>query len=145
LNIRPVENRDVDAILAIQSACPDIAQWTASDYGRAAGREMAGWVAAEGGEISGFLVARRLVDDIEILNFAVRSEARRRGVGGRLLREALAWGGEVGARQAHLEVRASNVAALLFYEHHRFVVTGRRPRYYSRPIEDALLLSAPVS
>jgi ribosomal-protein-alanine N-acetyltransferase len=145
LNIRPVETRDIDTILAIQSACPDIAQWTAGDYARVAGGHMAGWVAEEESEVTGFLVARRVVGDIEILNFAVRPEARRRGIGASLLREALAWGGSFRARQAHLEVRASNVAALHFYERHGFVVTGRRPRYYSVPTEDALLLSAPIS
>ena len=141
MNGRPVENRDVGAILAIQSACPGIAQWTAGDYARVAGGEMAGWVAEREGEVTGFLVARRLADDIEILNFAVRPETRRKGIGASLLREALAWGTSFRARQAHLEVRASNTAALRFYERHGFAVTGHRPRYYSAPIEDALLLS----
>lgn len=142
MNIRAVENRDIDAILAIQSACPDIAQWTPGDYSRVARREMAGWVAEEERGVIGFLVARRVGGDIEILNLAVRPEARRKGAGASLLREALAWGGTFHARLAHLEVRVSNVAALRFYECHGFVVTGRRPRYYSAPIEDALLLTA---
>jgi ribosomal-protein-alanine N-acetyltransferase len=141
LNIRPVEDRDVNAILAIQSACPDIAQWVAGDYAHAIAGEMAGWVAEEGSVVTGFLVARRLVGNIEILNFAVRLEARRRGVGASLLREALGWGGSFQARRAHLEVRASNLPALRFYERHGFVVAGRRPRYYSAPVEDALLLT----
>ncbi|HXJ16970.1 MAG TPA: GNAT family N-acetyltransferase [Candidatus Polarisedimenticolia bacterium] len=141
MNIRPVEDRDVNVILAIQSACPDIAQWVAGDYARAIAGEMAGWVAEEGSEVTGFLVARRLVGDIEILNFAVRPVARRRGVGASLLREALGWGGSFQARRAHLEVRASNLPALRFYERHGFVVAGRRPRYYSAPVEDALLLT----
>jgi ribosomal-protein-alanine N-acetyltransferase len=142
LNIRPVETRDVDAILAIQSACPGIAQWTPRDYTRVAGGEMAGWVAEEAGSVTGFLVARLVEDDLEILNFAVSADARRRGIGTSLLRAALAWGNSLGARQAHLEVRASNEAALCFYEGHGFAVTGRRPRYYSAPVEDALLLAA---
>ena len=41
-----------------------------------------------------------------------------------------------------LEVRASNIAALRFYEHHSFEIAGRRPRYYTAPVEDALLLTA---
>jgi [ribosomal protein S18]-alanine N-acetyltransferase len=142
LSVRPVENRDIDAILAIQSACPDIAQWTPGDYAGVARGQMAGWVAEEGSEVIAFLVARRLASDIEILNFAVRPDARRKGVGASLLRHALAWAGSFHARQAHLEVRASNAAALRFYESHGFAVTGRRPRYYSAPTEDALLLTA---
>lgn len=142
MNTRPVEARDIDAILAIQSACPDIAQWGLGDYARVVRGEMAGWVAEEEREVAGFLVARRVADDIEILNLAVRPETRRRGFGASLLRAALAWGGSFRARQAHLEVRASNLAALRFYEQHGFVIAGRRPRYYSAPVEDALLLTA---
>jgi [ribosomal protein S18]-alanine N-acetyltransferase len=139
--IREMESRDVEAVLAIQSACPEIAQWTVWDYHRVARREMAGWVATEDGEVAGFLVARRVVSDLEILNFAVGEEHRRRGVGEDLLRAALAWAQSFQATQAILEVRASNLAALRFYERYRFEVVGRRPRYYSAPIEDALLLT----
>jgi [ribosomal protein S18]-alanine N-acetyltransferase len=85
-----------------------------------------------------------VVNEIEILNFAVSPEVRRRGMGAMLLKEALRWGTEFGAVQAILEVRASNSAALHFYERHNFQVVGRRARYYNEPTEDALLLTAKV-
>jgi ribosomal-protein-alanine N-acetyltransferase len=144
LTIRLSEPRDIDAILAIQSACPEISQWTSWDYERVVRGEMAGWVADEGAEVVGFLVARRVASDIEILNFAVDAGARHRGVGSRLFREALEWGRMFEAETAVLEVRASNLAALHFYERHNFQVRHRRPHYYTAPIEDALLLIAPL-
>ncbi|MGH9740135.1 MAG: ribosomal protein S18-alanine N-acetyltransferase [Candidatus Acidiferrales bacterium] len=144
MNARPIESRDVEAILEIQTASPEVAQWTMWDYNRVARGEMAGWVAVEENEILGFLVARRVGGDIEILNFAVQPEARRCGVGGMLLAAAMQWGGTVKAETVMLEVRASNFAALQFYERRGFSVAGRRPRYYMSPIEDALLLSATV-
>jgi ribosomal-protein-alanine acetyltransferase len=154
----------VEAILAIQAACPEIAQWTAWDYDRVARGEMAGWVATQdsnvGAEIAGedaaeligkgdvdvagFLVARRLSTELEILNFAVESDWRRCGIGAELLTAALQWAQTFQATQAILEVRASNLAALRFYERHKFEVVGRRPRYYTAPVEDALLLTAPL-
>jgi ribosomal-protein-alanine N-acetyltransferase len=140
--IRPTEDRDVNAILAIQSVCPEIAQWTAWDYARVARGEMAGWVAEENEAVVGFLVARRILSDIEILNFAVRPDARKRGTGTALLREAFAWGKTFAAEKALLEVRASNLTALHFYERHGFEVTARRKNYYAAPIEDALVLAA---
>jgi len=140
--IRQTEARDVESILAVQSSSPEIAQWIALDYARVARGEMAGWVAEENEAVAGFLVARRIVSDLEILNFAVRPEARRRGVGTALLREAFAWGATFSAEKALLEVRASNLAALHFYDRHGFEVTGRRRRYYTAPIEDALVLTA---
>jgi ribosomal-protein-alanine acetyltransferase len=165
LTIRPLESRDVEAILEIQAACPEIAQWTAWDYDRVARGEMAGWVATKNsnhdtevaavvardvraevaGEVAGFLVARRLSSELEILNFAVESDWRRRGIGAKLLGAALEWAQTFQATQAILEVRASNVAALRFYERHKFEVVGRRPRYYTAPVEDALLLTATLS
>jgi [ribosomal protein S18]-alanine N-acetyltransferase len=144
LKTRLVENRDIDGILAIQTGCPEIAQWTERDYERVARGEMAGWVGEEESSVLGFLVARRVVDEIEILNFAVSPEVRRRGMGAMLLREAVRWGTEFGAVQAILEVRASNSAALSFSERHNFRVVGRRARYYNEPVEDALLLTAKV-
>ena len=152
--IRPLESRDVEAILAIQTACPEIAQWTAWDYDRVARGEMAGWIAEEAANadaqtsdgasaaLAGFLVARRVSDELEILNFAVESDSRRCGIGAALLRAALNWAQTFQAAQAILEVRASNAAALRFYTRHKFEVVGRRPRYYTAPVEDALLLTA---
>lgn len=142
---RRIEERDAEAILAIQEACPEIAQWAAADYDRVARGEMAGWVSEENSAVFGFLVARRIVSEIEILNFAVSPDARGRGIGATLLREALTWGKEFGAVEAILEVRASNGAALRFYARHNFKVVGRRARYYNEPTEDALLLTAKLA
>lgn len=140
--VRALAPADVEAILTIQSACPEIAQWTMWDYDRVARGEMAGWIAEQGSGVSGFLVARRVATDLEILNFAVRPDDRRRGVGAALLRAALEWGKSFNAEKAMLEVRVSNLAALRFYERFNFQVAGRRPRYYAAPAEDALLLTA---
>jgi [ribosomal protein S18]-alanine N-acetyltransferase len=139
-----MESRDVESILEIQSASPEVAQWTAWDYNRVARGEMAGWIAEDNTELLGFLAARRVGSDIEILNFGVRPEARRCGIGGMLLRMALEWGADLHAEKALLEVRASNFAALQFYERRGFQIVGRRPRYYVSPVEDALLLSADI-
>ncbi len=128
--------------MTIQSGCPEIAQWTTRDYARVVQGEMTGWVAEEKSEAAGFIVARRVATDLEILNFAVRPDSRSRGIGAALLRQALDWGATFPGEKAFLEVRASNLAALRFYEHNGFEVTGRRPRYYSSPIEDALVLTA---
>jgi [ribosomal protein S18]-alanine N-acetyltransferase len=148
-----MEPRDIESVLVIQRDSPEIAQWSAGDYDRVARGEMAGWVAdvrTDGGTpmpdtIDGFIVARRIGPDMEVLNFAVRSKARRRGIGAALLNEAILWGRSFHAEHAILEVRESNAGALRFYELHSFHVVGRRPRYYTAPVEDALLLSAPLT
>jgi [ribosomal protein S18]-alanine N-acetyltransferase len=145
LTIRPIESRDIDTILTIQQASPEVAQWTARDYARVVEGEMAGWVAEETAAVSGFLTARRVASDLEILNFAVREDVRRRGLGTLLLSEAVVWAASFHAENAFLEVRASNSPALRFYERHGFRLAGRRPRYYAAPVEDALLLTADIA
>jgi [ribosomal protein S18]-alanine N-acetyltransferase len=141
MHVRGIAIHDVEAVLAIQAACPEIAQWSAWDYESVARGEMAGWVAEDERGIAGFLVARRLVGEAEILNFAVRADSRRQGTGTALLQQALVWSKSIGAERVILEVRASNVAAIRFYERHGFVVAGKRVRYYAAPVEDALLLN----
>ena len=141
MNVRPIELRDVEGIQAIQSASPELAQWSAAEYARIAQGEMAGWVAEDEAGVAGFLVARQVATDFEILNFAVRPEVRRHGIGAALLRHSLAWSKTFHAERAFLEVRVSNVTALRFYEHHGFRVTGRRPHYYTAPPEDAFVLT----
>jgi len=141
MRFRQMAPRDVDSVLAIQAACPEIAQWSVWDYESVARGEMAGWVAEDERGIAGFLVARQLVGEAEILNFAVRADSRRQGTGTALLEKALEWSRSFGAERVILEVRASNVAAVRFYERHGFVVAGKRPRYYAAPVEDALLLN----
>jgi [ribosomal protein S18]-alanine N-acetyltransferase len=145
LTIRSIESRDIGTILAIQQASPEVAQWTGRDYARVVEGEMAGWVAEENSGIAGFLTARRAASDLEILNFAVLANARRRGLGKSLLREAVAWSKAFHAENAFLEVRASNSPALRFYERYGFRLAGRRPRYYAAPVEDALLLTADIA
>jgi [ribosomal protein S18]-alanine N-acetyltransferase len=144
VRVRKMVTGDVQAVLALQSACREIAQWGAADYERVALGEMAGWVAGEGDGITGFLAARSLGQETEILNLAVQANARRRGVGKALLEEAVNWSRSLGAKRVMLEVRASNAFALRFYERHGFRMVGRRPRYYANPIEDALLLAMPL-
>jgi ribosomal-protein-alanine acetyltransferase len=144
LRSRSIEEGDVEQVLAIQAACPEIAQWTRWDYDRVAHGEMAGWVAEQQECVVGFIVARKIAKEIEILNFAVSPEMRARGIGAMLLQESLAWAKTFEATHAILEVRASNAAALRFYERHNFQVVGRRSHYYISPPEDALLLTAKI-
>ena len=138
--IRAIEPGDVNAVLAIQEASPEAARWTAHDYQYACEKLFSGIVAEVQGAVAGFLVARAAHDELEILNLAVRPTDRRRGIATLLLSEALSFACSCGARRAFLEVRASNHAAIAFYERLGFAPAGRRPNYYAEPVEDALVL-----
>ena len=92
------------------------------------------------GHVVGFCSFWRVLDELHINNLAVLPELRRAGVGTALLTHALEYGASLGARRATLEVRRSNDAARLLYERFGFTVAGVRPGYYSKPVEDALVL-----
>ncbi len=64
--------------------------------------------------------------------------ARRKGLGKRLLQALLDAARETKS-SVFLEVRESNAAARALYENAGFEQTGRRPSYYTSPLEDAIL------
>lgn len=92
----------------------------------------------------GFILIRVVADEAEILTLAVHPQARGRGQGARLTRQAAAAAAAAGARRLFLEVAEDNTAARALYRRTGFESVGRRPRYYARagaaPV-DALLLS----
>jgi ribosomal-protein-alanine N-acetyltransferase len=103
--------------------------------------EAAIWAARDAGAVCGYLVAHRVMDEVHVLSLAVEPGVRRRGAASALLAAALAAERAGGARIAHLEVRATNAAALAFYARAGFREVGRRRRYYPDG-DDALLLAA---
>jgi ribosomal-protein-alanine N-acetyltransferase len=90
--------------------------------------------------LAGYIVARMGAEELHINNFAVRDEYRRRGIGRELLNRILEAGKRYGAQCAFLELRAGNTAARALYEECGFRLTSRRQRYYSDPVEDALVM-----
>jgi ribosomal-protein-alanine N-acetyltransferase len=95
----------------------------------------------------GFVLARDLGDECEILSLGVVPESRRRGIARALLRAAIDEAGRQGRPSVVLEVAADNAAARALYARAGFVAVGHRPRYYRRAGEavDALILRCPVS
>ena len=90
--------------------------------------------------LAGYIVARMGAAELHINNVAVREPYRRLGIGRALLDRILAEGRRSEVSCAFLELRAGNVAALALYEDCGFRVTARRSKYYSEPVEDALVM-----
>jgi ribosomal-protein-alanine N-acetyltransferase len=72
-------------------------------------------------------------DSAEILTLAVAPEARRRGMGARLVENFMAEASRSGATEAFLEVAEDNPAAIRLYSRLDFAKVGLRPDYYHRP------------
>ena len=89
---------------------------------------------------SGFVLARRIVDLLEIDLVGVAPDARRQGLASRLLTALIEAERCAGLAEVRLELSALNAPAAQLYAGLGFVVVGRRPRYYPDG-SDALLLS----
>jgi ribosomal-protein-alanine N-acetyltransferase len=97
-------------------------------------------VAVEGeSEVAaGFAVASVIAPDGELETISVVAEAQRRGIGRQLLAALVDSLKLEGVDTINLEVRAGNHAALRLYRAAGFAETGRRLRYYTEPVEDAI-------
>jgi ribosomal-protein-alanine N-acetyltransferase len=91
--------------------------------------------------LAGYIVARSGADELHINNVAVRDAYRRKGIGRELLSRILEEGRRGGASVGFLELRAGNAPALALYKKCGFRVTARRQKYYSDPVEDALVMT----
>ena len=90
--------------------------------------------------VAGFCAFWLVFDEIHVNNVAVLPQYRSHGLGTALLHHVLAEGRRLGAQRATLEVRRSNEAARRLYERLGFHVAAVRSNYYSKPVEDALIL-----
>ena len=91
------------------------------------------WVAHEGDEIMGFLVAQKASGEIlHIITIDVKEGWRRRGAGNTLMEAAEAWGRAQRLRFASLETAENNAAAQAFYRRRGYQKLGRVDDYYGR-------------
>jgi [ribosomal protein S18]-alanine N-acetyltransferase len=133
---------DLSEVQAILQASPEAAAWSAAALSDAFERYSNYFlVSRHGQEIAGFISGRRIIDEGEILNLAVKPHLRRHGLGKTLVQALLKAFTQEGAVQVFLEVRVSNAPAISFYQQLGFRQIGERSRYYQNPIEAALVLS----
>lgn len=130
----------VEQIAALEEMCFS-APWSAKSIGSELSNPLSLWVVAvESGAVAGYVGSQSVMEEADMMNLAVSPEYRRQGIGRMLVLELI---NQLKARDVHcltLEVRASNEAAIALYCGIGFVQVGRRPNYYAKPKEDALIL-----
>jgi ribosomal-protein-alanine N-acetyltransferase len=152
LLIRNLAEQDLDAVLVLAAESLDAPHWNRRDYEQILLVKPSdqllrcGLVADSGGKVAGFAVASWLRQEAtaEVEGLFVELNCRRQGVGSALVAACMAWAAKAGASTVRLEVRASNTAAHALYRRYGFSTAGVRRAYYSAPVEDALVLHAPL-
>jgi len=151
--VRHLRPSDAAAIIEIQHASPQMAQWKAADYERLARNphglalvaESSAEASVQSNAVAGFLAALAIGDEAEIQNLAVRADQRRQGIARALIEEAQRRLAARGVRNVFLEVRQSNLAARTLYSSLGYSECGLRRRYYTSDGEDALVLRRQLS
>ena len=140
--LRPAVEADLFDIVRIERSC-FADPWTEESFRRLLGGQPAIFLVAvfpPESAVAGYVIAFSVGEDAELLNVAVDSGFRGRGLAGQMLDAVLIELASRGVRTAFLEVRESNLAARALYGSRGFTEIGRRHRYYRRPIEDALVM-----
>ena len=82
--------------------------------------------------LNGYLLARIIHDEAEILSIGVTPNRQRQGVGKRLLQHFFEHGNSQNMSRVVLEVAEDNVPAVRLYRDFSFVEFGRRKGYYKQ-------------
>lgn len=97
-------------------------------------------VAIVDGEVVGYVGSQTVLNEADMMNLAVQPQHRRQGIAEGLVQKLISALKDRQAVSLTLEVRVSNEAAITLYQKIGFSQVGRRPGYYRKPKEDALIL-----
>ncbi len=138
MEVRPVRPEDMESVYKLEEACFKDPYPSYFLDQLAEANPLSFLVATIKGNVVGYGVVDRWRDHDHLVSMAVHPEARRRGIGRRLL-VALRAGLEVD-KPLRLEVRRSNTAAMGLYLSNGFRRVGEVEGYYVDG-EDAILMA----
>jgi ribosomal-protein-alanine N-acetyltransferase len=144
LIIEPLTPKFVDQVAEIEKECfsvpftrEDILSYLEKDY----------WhflIARDKDTVLGYISLTLIIDECNICNVATRGQHRGLGVGSHLVDSAISLVRKNGGNKLFLEVRESNRVAIALYEKFGFLVAGVSKNHYTKPLENALLMSLDI-
>lgn len=139
--LRKMEPEDVEKVADIEARNFSM-PWSKNSFADAVQNENALYVvAADNDKVLGYAGAWCVFGEAEITNVCVDVNARRCGVGTRLMKYLIEMGRQRECDVYFLEVRESNDKAIALYERLGFKKIGTRKNFYERPVENALVMS----
>jgi [ribosomal protein S18]-alanine N-acetyltransferase len=156
-SVRAMTVQDINDLVMLAARFVEAPHWSRRDYEKIllpvhpptsppGGLTRRAFIALCDSTLAGFAVVSWLPQEAaaEVEGLVVDEKYRRQGMGSALLRACMEWAANAGASSMRMEVRASNTGALALYQRHGFSAVGHRRAYYSAPVEDAVLLQAPL-
>lgn len=137
IEIKPFSRRHLDGVYNIECTCFAHA-WSRDDLARQLELPTSHFAVAEcDGEVVGYMGLQIFSGEGYVTNIAVLPQYRRRGVAAKLIEYQL----QNDMNFISLEVRESNLAAVALYQKAGFEPVGTRPRFYTDPDEDAVIMT----
>lgn len=125
-----------EAVLAVMQSVYDQSPWTLEQIvSSMASQDEDYYLAYDEQDVVGFLAVQTVLDEMEILQIAVKTHSQGRGIASQLMAAVKDWEGDI-----FLEVRESNSAAQALYTRQHFTKIGKRKDYYRHPVEDAVMM-----
>lgn len=140
VRIRELEMGDIEAV-SIMEAQSFSMPWSAKDFEQLVSDEKSLYLVAEtDGLVVGCCGVTNVCGEGNINNVVVQEAYRGQGIAYAMMQELLIRGREMGCTEFTLEVRVSNAPAIHVYQKLGFVSEGIRPRFYEKPVEDAMIM-----
>lgn len=140
VQVRWMIRRDMPEVLDIEAESFEF-PWLDDDFIRCLRqRNCIGMVAEHDDRVVGFMIYELHKNRIHVLNFAVASEYRRRGVGSQMIAKLMAKLSPERRSRILLEVRETNLPAQLFFRESGFRAVSVLHSYYADTPEDAYVM-----
>lgn len=136
-HIRWMIRRDMPEVLKIEQSSFEF-PWTEEDFIRCLRqRNCIGMVAEYDERVVGFMIYELHKDQLHVLNFSVRPDIRRRGIGIQMVNKLVGKLSQQRRNRIVLEIRESNLSAQMFFKSQGFSAESVLRNYYDDCDEDA--------
>lgn len=140
VHIRWMIRRDMPEVLEIEQSSFEY-PWSEEDFIRCLRqRNCIGMVAEYDERVVGFMIYELHKNQLHVLNFSVRPDARRRSVGHQMVQKLVGKLSQQRRNRVVLEVRETNLAAQLFFKNCGFKAVSVLRDYYDDATEDAYVM-----
>jgi ribosomal-protein-alanine N-acetyltransferase len=140
VHIRWMIRRDMPEVLNIEQASFEF-PWSEEDFIRCLRqRNCIGMVAEYDERVVGFMIYELHKDQLHVLNFSVRPDVRRRGVGAQMVNKLIGKLSHQRRNRIMLEIRETNLAAQMFFKNLDFRAVSVLRDYYDDTVEDAYVM-----
>lgn len=141
MEIVSMEEKHIKQLAQIEIDCFSD-PWSEKSFQEELGNDNALFIVAqENDEVLGYIGCHTVLDEGYIANVATSINHRRCGIAKKLIDEILFKAQQKNLSFLTLEVRSSNLPAINLYANADFKTVGTRKNYYTKPTEDAILMT----